>query len=463
MKTRRLFAAACALAMITSPTGLTAAGGSAQEAAPVKQSRARHSPVTHDGFDRHLYNASLYVEIPLVGSFGRDTYRESVIQTIRMAAVNPHIQHIVFTIDSDEDAGSLFETEVLGIHTDKLEFHGVIQDALFLATASVFFCDSLYVAEGARVGGLPLKQYFPDGSDEVLAKWVGIRTNQLASAAETRGHNPAIVRAMIDDTKSLHYWRQDGEVFVSNSPPIIAELVQNYEHITPVFEGETIALTHDQAIKLNLAQHIEEFDAAWVGDKLGAQHWISANRFGHVTTDLAEIADGLNPLAVEFKNLNNELPEISRDNNNDLGAQFLQDVKRNLDRAVEAIEQINQTVNDLYAVHPERHVYFAGDNGQTIVADPSAWASDARRAQQLTTRLHADLTTLRNTIAALDVVRLGLFPNFPLTPDFIDPYTDAAERIREHIEGIRRHGNAHYWDSIYQEPYPEDELFTTYG
>ena len=462
MKTRRLLAAACALAMITSPTDLSTARGSAQEATPAKQSRAKPSPVTHDGFDRHLYDASLYVEIPLVGSMGIDTSEESVIQTIRMAAADPNIQHIVYTINSNNPAGFFFDGRVVGINTDELEFHGVVQNALFSATFPVFYCDSLYVVEGARIGGMPLKQYFPDGSQEVLAKWIGITTNKLASAAEARGHNPDIVRSMIDETKSLHYWRQDGQTFVSNTAPISTALVQDYEHITPLFEGATISLDHDQAIQFGLAKHIQEFDAAWVGDEIGARNWAPANRFGLIVKDLTQITDGLSPLGGAMERANNDLPEISEDNNN-REAQLFQDVKRNLDRAVEAIEQIDQTINDLYAVHPERHVYFAGDNGQTIVADPSAWASDARRAQQLTTRLRADLTALRNTIAALDVARLGPLPNFSLNPDFVDPYAKIVDRISEHIEGIRRHGNAYYWDSVYQEPYPEDEWGVTYG
>ena len=467
MKTRRLLAAACALAMITSPTNLSTARGSAQEATPAKQSRARHSPVTHEGFDRHLYDASLYVEIPLVGSLGIDTSEESVVQAIRMAAANSNIQHVVYTINSDDLIGDFFDDEIVGINTDELEFHGVVQNALFLATFPVFYCDSLYVVEGARIGGLPLKQVFrdraEDGSQEVFAKWLGIVTNQLASAAEARGHNPDIVRSMIDETKSLHYWRQDGQTFVSNTAPISTTLVQDYEHIAPLFEGATISLDHDQAVRFGLAKHIQEFDAAWVGDEIGARNWAPANRFGLIVKDLAQITDGLSPLAGAMERENNNLREISQDNNNNQGVQLLQDVKRNLDRAVEAIEQINQTVNDLYAVHPERHVYFAGDNGQTIVGDPSAWTSDARRAQQLTTRLRADLTSLRNTIAALDVARLGPIPDLSLNPDFVDPYIEIVDRISEHIEGIRRHGNAYYWDSVYQEPYPEDEWGVTYG
>ncbi len=466
MKTRLLLAAACTAAACLAPAGLTSAS-SGIKAPPVAHAPARAAadPVTSDGFDALIYDATLYVEVPLAGTFGQDTHRENVIETIRMAAANPYIQHAVFMINSDADSGQLYDKEVVGIHANELEFHAVIQDALFLATFPVFFSDSIFVTDGARVGGMPLKRYFPPGSQEVLAKWVGITTNQLASAAETRGHNPDIVRAMIDETKSLHYWLEGGEIHVTNTAPPSTGHLQDYEHVTPLSEGETVFLNHDQAIKFGLAQHIEEYDAVWVGDLIGAQNWTPANRYGFVTLDLAVIMNGLAPLQEGLDGLNNQLPAIPRNSENSNNPQIerLRDAKRALDRGVDAIDTVAEAVEDLYATHPERHVYFPGQYGQTILADPDAWANDLRQSQQLVSRIRSGLNTLQNAIEALDVVRMGIVPNFGLNPDFVDPYIEALDRIDTHLKGIGEYGNAHYWDDIYKVPYPEDEYGVTYG
>jgi hypothetical protein len=462
MTTRHLLAAAFACSALLLPTGLTAAPPQPQDAPVAKQVGQDDGPVTNEGFDERLYAASLYVEVPMEGVFGVDVYGDAILQTVRMAAADPYIQHVIYVIDCQQ--GNLLDKDIVGTHQDELEFHALVRDGLTTAVFPIFFCDTIFVVDGSRIGGLPLHQFVPQGSEEVTAKMVGIFTNQLASAAETHGHNPDIVRAMIDQTKSLHYWRENGEVHVTNTEPASTGHLQDYEHITPFFEGSTVTLDHEQAVRLGLAEQLEEYDAVWIGDRLGARDWTVANRFGEVAEQIAFIASGLTQYQELLDALDKNLPEIRRDedNRNDPNIRRLQEVKRSLERGVSAIESINESLEALYTAHPERHTYFAGPNGTTVLADPQQWEEDVRTSQQLISRLRSGLSTLSSTFMQLDFVQL-MFEGIQFNPASLDQYSDVLGEMSDQLDLIRRHGNAYYWEQIYVEPYPEDEYGVTYG
>ena len=465
MKTHLLLTAALTAAAALLPTGLAAApAADAADTAAAKQVARSISPVTSNGFDRHVFDASLYIEIPMQGLFGTDVHKESVLQTLRMAAADPNIHHVVYLIDGKR-GGQLFDKDVVGTHQDDLEVHAIVKDAMTTTMFPVFFCDSVFVVNGSRIGGLPLAQYYPPGSEEVLAKWIGITSSQLESAADAHGHDSAIVRAMLGQDDSLHFWRDRGEVHISTSAPPSLDDVEDYDHITPLIPGGAVILDHEQAVKLELAEMIDEFDSLWVGEKIGAHNWTPANRFGHVSTQIAKVASGLKEYQDLLDGLDRNLPTIRRNraNRGNRQLQMLNTAKRNLENGVSSIDTITQSIDALYDVHPERHVYFAGPNNTTILADPEQWAQDVRLAKMLVTRIRSGLNTLRSTVAQLDTVQL-LFPGFNLiNPANLDQYIEALEEISEQLDGINRHGNAHYWDDIYEQPLPPDEYRVTYG
>lgn len=462
MTPRTLLASSLASALLLMPTGLSAAPPQPADAAVAKQASPSDSPVTSQGFDDYLYASALYVEVPMEGTFGVDVYGDAILQTVRMAAADPYIQHVIYVIDCQQ--GNLLDKDIVGTHQDELEFHALVRDGLTTAVFPIFFCDTIFVVDGSRIGGLPLHRFVPQGSEEVTAKMVGIFTNQLASAAETHGHNPDIVRAMIDQTKSLHYWRENGEVHVTNTEPASTGHLQDYEHITPFFEGATVTLDDEQAVKLGLAQRLEEFDAVWIGDQLGATHWTVANRFGEIAEKIAFIAAGLTQYQELLDALDKNLPEVRRDdeNRNDPNVRRLQEVKRSLERGVSAIESINESLEALYASHPERHTYFAGPDNQTLLANPEQWEEDVRTSQQLISRLRSGLSTLSSTFMQLDFVQL-MFQGIQFNPASLDQYSDVLGEMSDQLDQIRRYGNAYYWENIYVEPYPEDEYGVTYG
>ncbi|MEM9417701.1 MAG: hypothetical protein AAGA25_01435 [Planctomycetota bacterium] len=452
-------AAAIAAAALLVPPALNAAppaaDGAVAKAQPQsKPAQALNGRVTDDGFEALAYATTFYVEIPMVGQIGPEVSPDAVKNALRMAAEDPHIHHVVYMIDSDAREGRLLDKEVVGIHQDQLEVHGILDQATFLAAFPVFFCDSLFIVEGGRVGGLPLHRYVPQGSEEVTAKMVGIFTNQLASAAEQHGHNPDIVRAMIDQTKSLHYWREQGVTYVSNTEPDSPATVDDYEHITAHISGETITLDHDQAIQLELCLPIEEFDSIWVGDQIGVENWQPANRYGLISNQIGRINEELAPLRDELDAIDRQLPniQVTRENRNDPNIRRLQEFKRNFERGVATVESITEALNELYRIHPERHPYFPGKHGETILADPDQWQQDANAAQQLVSRAESGLSTLRNVFDLLET-----------DPAQLDGLVEALESVKEHLNGIRMHGNVHYWENVYEEPLPEDEYGVTYG
>ena len=62
---------------------------------------AQDLPVTKQGFDAKLAEATLYAPIPLRGVVGVDCPAEAVNQSLKAAAKNPHIKHAVFMINSE--------------------------------------------------------------------------------------------------------------------------------------------------------------------------------------------------------------------------------------------------------------------------------------------------------------------------------------------------------------------------
>ncbi|XAM00788.1 hypothetical protein OT109_05225 [Phycisphaeraceae bacterium D3-23] len=453
-------AAAIAASALLVPPALNASPGvaptdaAAKAASQAKPAEALGGKVTSAGFEELAYDATFYVEIPMVGTIGPEVSPDAVKSALRMAAEDPNIQHVVYMIDSDAREGRLLDKEIVGIYQDQLEVHGILDQATFLAAFPVFFCDSLFIVEGGHVGGLPLHRYVPQGSDEVTAKMVGIFTNQLASAAEQHGHNPDIVRAMIDQTKSLHYWRDQGVTHVSNTPPDSSATVDDYEHITSHISGETITLDYDQAVQLELCLPIEEFDSVWVGDQIGVDNWHPANRYGLISNQIGRINEAIAPIRDELDAFDRQLPniQVTRENRNDPNVRRLLEAKRNLERGVTAIEQMTEALNGLYLIHPERHPYFPGKNSETILADPDQWQQDANMAQQHISRAESGLSTLRNIFDLLEA-----------DPAQLDDVVDALESVEEHLNGIRQHGNVHYWENIYVEPLPPDEYLVTYG
>jgi len=430
-----------------------AASSFAAERPLAKQPSADNdSRVTSEGFEARAQAATLFMDVPLEGTFGEDVSHDGVYNAMRAAVADPYIEHVVFTIDSSQ--GNLLGEETFNEFIEDIVVHAIVKDATGPAIFPAFYSQNIFMVDDGQIGGLPLHRFVPQGSEEVIAKMVGIFSSQLASAASFNGHNPDIVRAMIDTTKELHYWEEDGQVVVSNAAPRSMGDVENYFRVGSDFASDTIVLNAQQAIKLELARPIIGYDALWVGDELGDEDWTRANRFGVVVeefgllfTQLREAQEGLEAFEAQQQDVRN-----NSDNRNDPMVRQQQEFKRNLERAASGAEQIADAFEQLFDHHPERQTYFLGEDGRTILADPDQWREDVQFAKNMIRQARTGYNIMRSSFTALQA-----------DPDRLSEIGEKIDIISEHIDGISEHGNADYWENHYVKPYPPDEYGVTYG
>lgn len=454
-QTPLILSAASALLLLATPTlrgagtATEAASASAQNNTVVlaKQSSGAGA-VTSTGFEDRIAVTTLYMEIPIEGVIGVDLTPESVHRAMEAADDDKHINHVVFMIDVDPNLsrGALLDKDIVGGFND-LEIHALVRTGLNFGVFPIFFSDNIFMTEDAVVGNMPIHLMMPPGDDQVMAKLVGIYTSQLASGAETHGHNPDIVRAMIDENRDLYYWREDGEVVVSGDQPSNPDSVQSFEKIQSLTYGGNLTLDQETAIRIKLAEHIDDYDAYALGELLEIESWEAANHFGMIANEIGLVLAEITPIAERVEEIDKQVPDIrvTRDNRNNPEVREIADFKRSLDQAASGLALISDGLHELLEIHPERHAYFMAENGQTILADPEQWQEDVEEASQLLGRMRSGMTQLR---AAL----IKAYQD----PDLVDPIGAEIERIQEHVEGIKEHGNAAYWEDHYVPELPPD-------
>ncbi len=161
---------------------------------------------------RRVEPASQYVVVPVKGTIGVEVtahgLRAALLQTKGRG-----VKHVVFTVDSP--GGYVFEAvqilETLKEFDADLTYHCLIESGA-ISAASVFAAgaDRIYVRPGARLGGAVA--YTSDnstGATEVDAKFNSIWSAEVASRAESKGHNGDAFRAMIVMANQL--WQSDGD------------------------------------------------------------------------------------------------------------------------------------------------------------------------------------------------------------------------------------------------------------
>lgn len=406
---------------------------------------ARAQVVTDEGFAERIKGATIYAEIPMVGVLGEDAPAEGVKRAIEAAAKNEHITHAVFMVDSY--GGTILDREIVGEYEGKkLEVTAVVRAALTSAAFPVFFADKIFMVDEAIIGGLPLHLYVPQGSEEVTAKQVGIFSAMAASAADTHGHNPDIVRSMINEKEALYFWREDGKPKLSNTKPGNTQSLKDFRRVMPALPGSTMTLDQEMAEEFGFASPIDDFDAFIVGEYLGHKNWHPANNFGRVANEIGNIVAELQPLRESIAEYEKELPEIREaDNIPERIIKEFREYKRSLESAVEALDMINDSLEKIYEVHPERHVYFLADDSRTIVEDPRQWAEDAREARNWFGRANSGLNQLESGFKRIGGDSAAFY-------DLIK----RMQIVNEHLMGIERHGNAAYWAEHAKPDLPDD-------
>lgn len=395
-------------------------------------------PVTSEGFDARMAGATLYAPIPLNGVIGQDCPPDAVREALKAAAKDPKIKHAVFMVNSER--GFPLENEHIGSFGNDLTITAVVRDAIAPAIFPVFFADHVFMVDSALVGGLPLHEFMLPGSKEVTAKQVGILSSMLASAAQSRGHSDAVAYAMIDKEKKLYYWRENGEAVLSNTKPADSGSLDRFRQIRSALPGSTLTLDHKTAIEIGFAKTIDSFDHFIVGEYLEQSNWTPANQFGRVANEIGSVIAEIEPLRQTLHEIDKNSQEAGRDTSTGY-----RQYKKALDESIVKLDMIKNALEDVYEDHPEKHIYFTGPNGETIVADAEKWGNDYSQTRKNLNRATGLLRQMTN-----DLRDIGG------DPEFLYDLNKRMQTINEHLSGIGRYGNAAYWADHAKPDLPDD-------
>ena len=411
---------------------------------PAPAVHAQRAPVTSDGFEALSKDTTLYIPVWMDGVMGVDCPAKGVNQALKAAADDPHIGHAVFMIDSEE--GWPLTYEEVGEFKEKLEITAVVRKALAPAVFPVFFADHIYMTDDALIGGLPLHLFVPEGSADVTAKQVGIFSSMLASAAQANGHDPAIAHAFVNHKLDLFYWREDGKPVLANNKPENPQSLEGFRKISSAIPSGTIVLDRKTAIEVGFAKPIDAFDEFIVGEYLGKENWLAANNFGRVCNEIGYVIAELKSLREEISDIDKMFPAIKTDRNNRTDEdEGYKSFKKNMDEAVDTLDVVIKALDELYKVHPERHAYFTGPDGQTILADAEQWNKDTTDAAK---QYGLASTRLRKLTEDFDSIGGD--------SEYLYDVNQRMQTIGEHLQGIRRYGNAGYWKDHAKPKLPDD-------
>ena len=366
---------------------------------------------------------------------GRNITAEAIINSVRYAGKHPDIHHVVFKMDTG--GGALHHAEamedIIEEHHENTEFHIVVQNAISAGIWTAFSCDTIFMCRAGTIGGATA--YYQIGDTAIVAGDIPWIAGRLELTAERNGYPPQLIKPLMLMDSELHYWtKADGEKVLSNKPPTDRASVENYRHLDR--KNTVLTLTTQDAIEIGIAKPIEEFDASLVGKKIGVQNWTLGNRYGQVIDEIGWVYNTTRVWEDNWVYQQLSLPQYvvtSTNRKHPVIKQMLKDREEHA-AAVAALRMINDALNDLPDVHPERHLYLPGKDGQTILADPEQWAEDARQARVLAGRLTGGLAKLTEAYKDLGVDRSNL-----------DEISKPLRAIASRITSITSEGNAKYW------------------
>jgi hypothetical protein len=221
-----------------------------------------------------------YLEIPVVGRFGKDVYAQGVRAGL-MYAARYRIRHIVFFIDSEgfndlDEAIDAFRA--LKSYGDRLTCHALVRNCTGDALAIGLMCETLHVMPDGRIGGAPGR--LSDVSRKIAAEDEEVVRQQIAHEAsrlmQERGKPGRAIRKMIDPAEPLACWLDN-----SGQPAFGAEPLTDLAKERLVFRsgpGEVLVL--DSASLTRLGVPPCEKDVAGLGAALGLPGWKAESDYG---------------------------------------------------------------------------------------------------------------------------------------------------------------------------------------
>ena len=233
---------------------------------------------------------------------------------------------------------------------------------------------------------------------------------------------------------------------MSNTPPPNGSTLSGFRHVRSAIPSSVLTLDQETAVELGFAKPIDDFDHQAVGKLLDKPNWQPANQFARVAGDIGAVIVELEYLRDVIHEIDKQIPDIQvergvRNSEIDGFRQF----KRNLDKAVDDLDMITLSLKKLYKSHPERHAYFAGPDGKTIVADAEQWSKDNLAAKRELSRASAALRKFTDGFRKLGG-----------DAEYLYLVNKRMDVINEHMRGIGRYGNAAYWADHAKPDLPDD-------
>ncbi|MEQ8770406.1 MAG: hypothetical protein RIB60_07850 [Phycisphaerales bacterium] len=149
----------------------------------------------------------LVLEVPLEGTFGQDIYPKSVAAALEWAVAND-VSDIVFRLDSP--GGEVWAAqkivEIMKRHEDDLTYHALVERGISASIWPTFACETITMPPGSTLGGAVVYR-MSTGNAEVDSKMNSILRAELSADARARGHEPAVVAAMMIGEAELYAYR----------------------------------------------------------------------------------------------------------------------------------------------------------------------------------------------------------------------------------------------------------------
>ena len=400
--------------------------------------------VTNEGWTEKTAGIEFYIEVPMIDNKALENYgvggnitAEAITNAVRYADAHPSIHHVVFMMDTG--GGALFHAkameDVIERHHQNTEYHIVVQNAISAGIWTAFSCDSIFMCRAGTIGGATA--YYKIGNTSVVASDIPSIAARLELTAIRNGYPKEIIKPLMLMESELYYWvDNDGQKVLSNEAPKDKKAVKDYRQLDR--KDTVLTLTSKDAVQIGIAQAIEAYDASLVGKKIGSPGWTRANRYGKVVDEIGWIYNTTRVMEdqwVQRKLAQPRFPVTPQNRKNRMIKDMLENRKKH-SAAIDALRMINDALNELPDVHPERHIYLPGPDKKTLVADPEQWQADATKASVLARRITLGLNNLKKAYTDLEIDASNL-------EDIEDPLRKIAARATQ----VSTHGNAAYWES----------------
>ena len=234
-------------------------------------------------------DATLYLEVPLIGRFGREIRADSIAEVLRYAERH-RVPHVVFVMDTPggdlDEAARIYR--LLEEYDAALTYHAVVRRCRGDAMAVAVRCDSLAVVPGAVIGGADGEGATDDPEDSEVGAIVRAQVAyELGAQADRRFRAGPMVRAMIDPSETYAVWRDEDGVIVEGSAA--PEGIDEGRVLAEAPAGVLLALDFETARELEVP--VLERSVADLGGMLGYDDWTRESDFGSRAVRLATDAD----------------------------------------------------------------------------------------------------------------------------------------------------------------------------